>query len=201
MELTRWYVGEVGKMWKYPWWQVHRVDFHRELKRVLFSRCEDDGKKAHTPTLILGTVVKHINTNTGLVTLTDGRTFSSNVIIGADGNASFARSQIDPNAKLERWGKVCFRFLVPRQTLLDDPETRDLVAEESWFSEVAEADKRFVIYGCRRNTTVNVAAFVPNGEANVGGHGKRARPWSRPSFMLRFCRYRLEPAGRQTGHA
>lgn len=168
--MVSWIIDEISKQWKNPWWQVHRVDLHRELKRVLFDGCADGD--ANAPELILGAIVEDVDVDAGKVTLKDGRTFSSDVVVGADGNASFCRLQIDPGARLERWEKVCFRFLVAKQVLLDDAETRDLVKEDSWFSEISETDRRVVLYGCRNNTMINVIAFIPNAEASATGHGR-----------------------------
>lgn len=190
-------LGEISKQWRNPWWQVHRVDVHRELKRVLVDCC--GGETSNAPELILGAIVEDIDVDAGKVTLVDGRIFTSDVIIGADGNASFCRLQIDPHAKLKRWEKVCFRFLVPKQVLLDDPETSDLVHEDSWFSEVSEADRRIILYGCRNNTMINVGAFIPNAEASLAGHGMYQDTCVDCTIIGAdlASRYRLEPTRRK----
>lgn len=163
MDLT-----EVNKQWSNPWLCVHRADLHRELKRLTME-AEEEGP---VPLLELGCKVVEIDVEDGVVKLEDGRVFKSDVIIGADGNFSFARESIDADAKPYAWGKTAYRWLVPRETLLKDPETKELIGPEGWFGEISEGDRRIVMYTCRENTEQNFVAFVPNEEATVTGSGK-----------------------------
>lgn len=150
-----------------PWLLIHRRDLHRELKRVAL---DDSEASWPMPKLLLGCVVIDIDVEKGVVWLQDGRTFYSDVIIGADGNFSFARKYIDPLIQPYPWVKSCYRWIVPREILLADPMTRGYVGK-GWFSEISEMDRRFIMYPCRHNTEMNFAAFVPNEEANTSGGG------------------------------
>ena len=132
---------EVSKQWKNPWLAIHRRDLHRELKRLAL---EPDGK-GEVPELVLGCKVVGIDVESGVVELEDGRRFESEVFIGADGNFSFARRQIDSSVQPYPWGKACYRWLVPREVLVADAETRELIGEEDWFGEISEADRRIVM--------------------------------------------------------
>lgn len=160
-------LSEVNKQWKNPWLCVHRQDLHQELKRLVV----DPQGEGPVPTLELGCKIVGIDVDTGRVRLDDGRVFSGDAVLGADGLHSFARTLIDPDAKPYAWGKSAYRWLVPRDVLLADPQTKDLIGGDGWFGEIAEADRRIVMYPCRENTEMNFVAFVPNDEATDLGSG------------------------------
>ena len=163
-------LSDINKQWKNPWLCIHRADLHRELKRLVL---DPDGQ-GPVPHLLLGCKVLAINADSGSVTLGDGRIFRNDAILGADGNFSFARTQIDPNAKPYAWGKTAYRWLVPRDKLLADSQTKDLIGGDGWFGEISEADRRIVMYPCRDNTEMNFVAFVPNDETTNLGTGSAA---------------------------
>ena len=122
---------ETNKQWDNPWICIHRINLHRELKRLAL----DPEGKGPAAELLLDCKVVDIDVDAGVVKLEDSKIFQSDVIIGADGNFSIARQQIDELAKPYPWGKDAFRWLVPRDLLLSDPETRDLVGGEGQFGE------------------------------------------------------------------
>lgn len=159
---------EVNKQWKNPWLCIHRMDLHRELKRLAL----DPEGKGPVPQLFLGCNAVEMDVDAAVVKLDDGRSFHSDVIVGADGNFSFARKQIDPTAQPHPWGKASYRWLVPRDVLRADPETRDLIGEDGQFVEISEADRRIVMYPCRNNTMENFVVFVPNDESSAIGAGE-----------------------------
>ena len=152
-----------------PWFLSHRVDLHHELRRLATD--ESGEVPGQAAALHCNIVVKHIDTESGKVELEDGRTFRSDIVIGADGNASTSRRFVDPSARLKSFDKSCYRFLVERQRLLDDPETRMLVEEDGYFADVTGPDRKFVIYPCRENKYVNFACFSPD-EIEGTGNGK-----------------------------
>lgn len=160
MDLT-----EINKQWTNPWLLIHRKDLHQELKRLALSS-EGNGP---VPQLHLGCIASEIDIQSSVVQLEDGRSFKSDVIIGADGNFSFARKYVEPEIQPVAWGKSCYRWLVPRDDLLSDPQTKELINEEGWFGQVCENNRRFIMYPCRNNTEMNFAAFVPSEEANASG--------------------------------
>lgn len=181
---------EVNKQWANPWLLIHRKDLHQELKRVALS---PDGE-GPVPQLHLGCMACDIDVEAGTVWLQDGRTFQSDVIIGADGNFSFARKYVDSQTRPFAWGKSCYRWLVPRNKLMSDPETRDLINKEGWFGQVCENDRRFVMYPCRNNTEMNFAAFIPNEEAD--GPGRDWNRWGMKSTVTKAFS-NLFPAARK----
>lgn len=67
-------------------------------------------------------------------------------------------------------GKAAFRFLVPRQKVLDNPAAAHLVAEgylTLWYGD----DRRLVMYPCNDNTMMNFVAIHPSGLSASKGEG------------------------------
>ncbi|USW59164.1 Putative FAD-binding domain, FAD/NAD(P)-binding domain superfamily [Septoria linicola] len=148
-----------------PWALCHRVDLHNELKRLVF----DPRGSGPVPEMHLGATVEHVDTETAEVKLADGRVFAADSVIGADGNNSFTRYFVEPDAKLKPWGKSCYRWLVPRASLLLDHDTKQFVQETGYFADVAGPDRKLIMYPCRKNTMVNFAAIVPDDEMETAG--------------------------------
>jgi hypothetical protein len=69
--------------------------------------------------------------------------------------------------------------MVPRATLLADAEIAPLIEEEGWFEEFSEGNKRLVMYPCRHNVAMNVAAFVPDSDTQTSGKGEGPRSYDR----------------------
>jgi 2-polyprenyl-6-methoxyphenol hydroxylase-like FAD-dependent oxidoreductase len=71
----------VNTMWQHPWHLSHRVNLHDKLKEVATAE-EGDGPPArlHTSSKIV-----RVDADKGQATLADGRTVTSDVILGADG--------------------------------------------------------------------------------------------------------------------
>lgn len=161
-------LSEASKQWANPWLSVHRLDLHRELKRLVV----DPEGEGLVPEIMLGCHAVDIDGDQGVVKLEDGRHFESDAIIGADGGFSFARKHIDPDATPFPWAKTSYRWLIPREPLVADPELSDLVGGDGWFTEVSGVDRRFVMYPCRSNSMMNFVAFVPNAETGVRGGGE-----------------------------
>ena len=84
----------INKQWENLWLCIHRLDLHLELKRVAL----DPEGQGPVPVLHLGCQAVEIDVDAGFVKLDDGRTFQNDAIIGADGNFSFARKQINASA-------------------------------------------------------------------------------------------------------
>ncbi|EME40294.1 FAD binding domain-containing protein [Dothistroma septosporum NZE10] len=151
---------EYSKKWKKPWLSVHRVDLHRELQRLVV---EGGG------VVVLGTRVDIVDVESGTVVLEDGRVYEGDVVIGADGNNSVTRKVIAPEAVLKPWGKSCYRWLVDREILIADPETKTFTEHEGCIYDVAGPEGKFVMYPCRDNTMFNFVAFLPDEELAAEG--------------------------------
>lgn len=151
-----------------PFNLMHRADLHDALKKHAL----DGSEEGPTPELILGCRIRNIDAALGSVHLEDGRTFSGDVLIGADGAHSVTRTNMNTSIKPFPSGTSCYRWIVPRETLLADPETAPLIEPEGWFEEISEGDKRIIMYPCRQNTAMNIAAFVPNHEVEAEVEGQ-----------------------------
>lgn len=149
-----------------PWLLCHRVDLHNELKRLVLDP-QGEGRPA---VLHLGVVVEYVDVHTGTVRLEDGRSFASDLVIGADGNNSFCRRYVQPEARLEPFGKSCYRFMLSKGTLLEVPETAVFAEKEGVTCDVAGPDGKIVIYPCRSNTMINCVAIVHSSEESSGSH-------------------------------
>jgi salicylate hydroxylase len=156
---------------EHPFDLIHRADLHDALKKLAV----DGHLSGPVPELILGCRVQDVDVVAATVTLADGRTFHSDLVIGADGAHSFCRKKIEAAFGPFPYGKSCYRWIVPREVLQADPEIAPLIDPRGWFEEISEGSKRIVMYPCRDNTAMNIAAFVPNSEveAEEGEGGRR----------------------------
>lgn len=114
--------------------------------------------------------VTDIDTKNAKITLKDGTTVEGDMIIGADGVHSAARKQLAKDLKPHPSGKSAFRFLIPKQIVLDDPELSNLFEKNGelliWFA----SDRRIVIYPTTNNTLLNFVCIHPDSESE-GGEG------------------------------
>ncbi|EME41930.1 FAD binding domain-containing protein [Dothistroma septosporum NZE10] len=166
----------VAEKYASPWLLAHRRDLHEELKRLVL---EPEGQAKGQPAVLeLGVRIKSIDVESGKVALEDGKNLRGDVIVGADGNRSFCRKYIEPNVKLYSFGKDCYRWMVDRTALTEDPELGGLepLQREGYFAEMAGERERIVMYPCRGNTTFNMAVFVPT-EAEATSHGDSHAHW------------------------
>lgn len=69
--------------------------------------------------------------------------------------------------------KSVFRWLLPKQSLLGNPDTEPYVREPGDFIEWSAADRRLVAYPCSNDTILNLCAFLPSSEAGNGGEGDK----------------------------
>ncbi|MCJ1247160.1 hypothetical protein MMC30_004372 [Trapelia coarctata] len=140
-------MGFVPAKYGYPWFLSHRVDLHNELKLLATSK---DG--LGTPVEIrTSSNVTTVDPENGIVTLQDSTTLSAHLIIAADGvhSASVAVVIGQPNPATPT-GHSAFRFLIPTDAILEDPETRDFIKEEGSMKIFIGEGKRIVWYPCRR---------------------------------------------------
>ncbi|KAK8224482.1 FAD binding domain-containing protein [Phyllosticta capitalensis] len=143
--------------WQADWFFIQRAGLHRMLKDAATGP-EGKGTAAALNT---GCSVTNVDCSTGTITLEDGRTFSGDLVIVADGVHSQSRRTI---SGVERTpfsaGKCCYRWLVPTEIVKSDPGTRPLVERPGLFVDIEGDDKRIVIYPCGNNTITNCLAFV-----------------------------------------
>lgn len=158
-------IAAIGKEWKHATYQMLRTDLHAELKRLAL----DPQGKGPVPELVLGARISQIDAAGGVVELEDGRRFTGDLVIGADGLHSMCRPYIEPHAKPTPYGKGCYRFLLPTSTLLAEPEMEQQFGHDGYFGELTGVDRRMIYYPCDDNKTFNFAVFIPSEESNAEG--------------------------------
>ncbi|KAK4230153.1 hypothetical protein QBC38DRAFT_56256 [Podospora fimiseda] len=145
------------KQWQNVWVLSHRTRLHEALKDAATAK---DGEG---PPAILKTSsrVTDVDTVNGIVTLEGGNQYSGDLVIGADGVGSVTRKYIYPNLKPFSSGKSAFRFMVPHETMLVNPQTKDLASRQGYMTFWYANDRRVVMYPCNNNTVMNCLAIHP----------------------------------------
>ena len=115
-----------------PLWDFHRAD----LQRVLLGRVvELDG--------VISTGMRVVDVEIvekgGVAVCADGRRFSGDLVVGADGVYSRCREILLGREEKPRvTGDMAYRILLDTKDLLDDSELRDFVADpkvDYWMGE------------------------------------------------------------------
>ena len=116
-------LGRVEQTLKQPWWLVHRHHLHSGLVKVAKqSGCD----------IIIGSRVAEIQykdtpQNRVTVKTEQGREYTFDLLVGADGVTSIVRRTILPGVKpLPPNGNCAYRAIVPMEKLLQDPELREI---------------------------------------------------------------------------
>ncbi|GAM41708.1 hypothetical protein TCE0_042r15031 [Talaromyces pinophilus] len=157
-------VEEANKRWQHPWHLAHRIELHNALKRAV-STPTADGKAAIE--IKTSSRVEKVDPYNAIITFADGTQIQGDLVVGADGVHSISRTSL-PNCEHIRpfpSGKSAFRFLLPKQKALDDPETAALVqhtGEQSmWFG----VDRRVIMYPTSNNSILNFNIIHPDEES------------------------------------
>ncbi|EME78798.1 uncharacterized protein MYCFIDRAFT_178899 [Pseudocercospora fijiensis CIRAD86] len=113
----------------------HRIHLHKALKRAAIAPTG----KGRPCKLLTASKVVAVDETEGSLTLENGETIRGDVIVGADGVHSVARTRIPPDAKPCSCGKSAFRFLIPREAFKSDPATAHMVDDlgevKIWYAE------------------------------------------------------------------
>lgn len=104
-----------------------------------------------------------VDPQTATIILEDGRQYSGDVVVGADGVHSRARQAIGPNVPPAfKTHHSAFRFMVERQKVLDDPETNHFAmvrhSMDMWYGP----DRKIVLYPTANNTLLNFVLVHPS---------------------------------------
>ncbi|KAL4901216.1 hypothetical protein BDW74DRAFT_182072 [Aspergillus multicolor] len=143
-----------------PWLLSHRVDLHNALRAA--AGREVDGRKVE---IRLASRVASVDAEAGVVTLEDGAVYTGDLVIGADGmHSKTVKAITGTEPREESTGQSTYRWLVPVARLLSNPLTASLVNEIGLNAThiFAAADRRLVMYPCRRGTLLNVAGIHPS---------------------------------------
>jgi 2-polyprenyl-6-methoxyphenol hydroxylase-like FAD-dependent oxidoreductase len=129
--------------------------------------------------------VAKVDVENATITLENGKTFQGDVVIGADGvHVSFkirsrrgtftdddqSKTRLNvPGGDIKPFGsgKSAFRFLIPRKTLLEDPETKSFVENKGILIMFIGEDRRFVMYPCSNNELLNFVVIHPSSESEA----------------------------------
>ncbi|ROW14080.1 hypothetical protein VPNG_04104 [Cytospora leucostoma] len=157
--------------WVAPWWMTSRVELHNALKQKAAS---SDGPglpvKIHTD---LG--VDSVDCETASLTLSDGTIVTGDLVVGADGvHSKTRRSVVGRDVPLVSSGQACYRWLMPKSLLTENPATNVIVDQPGLFVQVAGPDKHLVFYPLGSAAVTNSVMFVPRevvGEIKRGGTG------------------------------
>ncbi|KAL5357124.1 FAD/NAD(P)-binding domain-containing protein [Aspergillus floccosus] len=159
--------SEIRKMWQAEWYLAHRVDLHNHLKY----------RAQQTATLHTGCNITQLDLEgeRPTVKLDDGREFSCDLLLGADGLRSVVRETMAPgHPPPYPTGKSCFRWLLPTDSLKQADATREIVGSPGTFIEWAAGDRRVVVFPCSNNKILNLVGYVPNTEAGDISEGWQA---------------------------
>ncbi len=104
-----------------PLLSIHRVDLHNELLRLATT---NDGDEGPIVKVLLSSGVVGANADEGTVTLQDGSVHEADLIVAGDGVHSVLRDVVlgDEASNVSPTGLSAFRFLIPTESLMDDPE-------------------------------------------------------------------------------
>ncbi|KAF7588589.1 hypothetical protein BBP40_005474 [Aspergillus hancockii] len=159
---------EIRQQWQSEWYLVHRVDLHNYLKERLLQTAA---------TLHLGCKITHVNIESQRpsVRLDDGREYTCDLLLGADGLYSILRNHIVPNHPSPfPVGKSAFRWLLPTEDLKNHDATKAVVGDPGVFMEWAADDRRLVAYPCSDSKIFNLCGFMPTAESGRSGEGWQA---------------------------
>ena len=150
-------VTKTAGMWQHQWLLGHRVKLHNALK----ERALSSGVR-----LELDSPAADIDPVTATVQLKNGTSVSGDVVVGADGVNSVARSKI-PGGDIKPFGsgKSAFRFLVPRGAVANDPQTSKYLQSEGELLMAYHPDRRLVMYPTSDNTLLNFVCIHPEKES------------------------------------
>lgn len=166
--------SKVSKMWQHPWHLVHRAHLHTALKEMA-TGLKGKGQPAK---LHVASRVQSVDAERGTLTLEDGTSIAGDLLIGADGVHSRARTSI-PGGDKEPFdsGMSAFRFLIPTETLSSDPRTAEVGSRPGWLTMWHAEDRRLIMYPCVNNTMMNFVAIHPSKDsaADITGAGETDR--------------------------
>lgn len=100
-----------------PYWQVYRPDYHT----VLLDAATRAGATIRKGQTVVGYMPEE-----PAVVLESGEVVRGDLVIAADGVKSLARKAAGLNTEPHETGDTCFRVVIPRESLINDPDLAPL---------------------------------------------------------------------------
>jgi salicylate hydroxylase len=121
--------GDVESLCGAPWVAMHRQDLHKTLWDLAL---QDDGDSELPVKLHTGVVVSHVDTENASIELHDGRKFSGDLLIGADGLRSVVRAAAvgSKTPPIDTEWQI-YRFLLPTEKIMEDALTKSLKVDNA----------------------------------------------------------------------
>lgn len=151
---------EMTERYGYPYWLIHRADY----LKILYEAALERGIKVFT-----NSRVKRVDDDTATVYLENGKEYSGDLIIGADGIKLAVRDTcVVPDIKVEPIpsGYCAYRATIPGDVMRKDPKISHLITEvdsNNWIGY----QRHVMAYPMRNGESYNVVMIYP-GEAAVG---------------------------------
>ncbi|KAI0149061.1 hypothetical protein BJ166DRAFT_55910 [Pestalotiopsis sp. NC0098] len=162
---SRDYGSEKSNNSEQEYFLLHRAHLHQSLKDAVLSE-EGPGTPAE---LHLACRIVALDTEKATLALEDGRQFSGDLIVGADGVHSWTRSCIDATIKPFHYGSSCYRWLAPNEDLAKHEATLALSKKKGTMVEWSSGPRRILYYPCADHTISNFGGFIPGG-SKKGDH-------------------------------
>ncbi|KAI9698313.1 MAG: hypothetical protein M1820_007475 [Bogoriella megaspora] len=145
-----------------PYLVIHRAD----LLNVLLAKARASGVQ-----ILLGSNVVSLDLSAPSITLADGKVYSGDVILGADGERSSCRDALFGYPDLpQATGDIVYRVAVPGRNMLETDLTRHLLHKPSvnlWMGP----DSHTVSYILRKDNILNVVLICPDKAAKNAPFG------------------------------
>ncbi|SPO04340.1 related to salicylate 1-monooxygenase [Cephalotrichum gorgonifer] len=159
------HMKEPNKLWQNPYHLIRRVPLHEELQSRATSNT-GDGIPVNIRT---GNCVVGVDPAAATVTLENGESMQGDVVIGADGILSQARSQLSQtHIDAKSYKQSLFQFRVSRQVAVDDPTTKRYAERKgqiiTWYGQ----DRRVVMYPCDANRQLSFVCIYPKENGETG---------------------------------
>ncbi|KAK4546641.1 hypothetical protein LTR36_001858 [Oleoguttula mirabilis] len=140
---------------------AYRIDLHANLLELARS---DKGEGPPVKVLARAGVLE-IDADNASITLENGETIKADILIAADGVRSKAAKHIVGNdcPEVQSSGTIVYRFTLPTERLLNDPETAHLLsagAGITTFNVSPKGDRWLVRYYCRGTELQNFAMYT-----------------------------------------
>ncbi|GAM33425.1 salicylate hydroxylase [Talaromyces pinophilus] len=151
----------VSRRFGAPWLLAHRVDLHSALRRLATTK---DGPGPLVEILLRSEVVQY-DADNGSITLADSSVHYADLVIAADGVHTIAVDHvIGHSVSPVSTGFAAFRFLIPTEELLKDPDTAPMVTDIDGVFKVLRADdsRRLVWYPCANGILQNFVGIHPS---------------------------------------